>query len=418
MRLLLLCPHFRPDDHAATGEVISRIVDELASRGHRLHVVTSLPWYEHHRIEPGWEGKLIRHEDTEWGRITRVHPFPGDKTNLLARAMGFIGFTALALYAGVGTRQRPDAVYAMSPPITLGVAGWVVARLRRAPLVFNIQDVFPDVAVELGAITNRRLIGAARWFERFLYRRSDAVTVLSEDLADNVRTKLAGSPHHQAKVRVIPNFVDLDRFGPGPRQTPYRDQHHLGDRTVVMYSGNVGFSQSLDLMVGAARHHHDRDDLVFVINGDGAARTELVEQARGLDNLELIGRAPREGVPDVLRAADIHVVPLREGLARSSVPSKLYPILAVGRPVLASVDPGTEVARVVVDSDAGLAVPPDDLPAFLTALDQLLADPVVTAAMGERGHDAIVAWASPSAVAERYDNLFADLAGPSGPDAA
>ncbi|MCP5026779.1 MAG: glycosyltransferase family 4 protein [Actinomycetia bacterium] len=411
MHLLLLCPHFRPDDHAATGEVMSCIVDELAARGHTLHVVTSLPWYEHHRIEPGWQGKLVRHETVEWGQVTRVHPFPGDKTNLLARAAGFIGFTLLALYAGLRTRERPDAVYAMSPPITLGAAGWVVARVHRAPLIFNIQDVFPDVAVELGAITNPRIISAASWFERFLYRRSGAVTVLSEDLADNLRAKLAGSPTHQAKIRVIPNFVDLERFSTGPRHNAYRDEYGLGDRTVVMYSGNVGFSQSLDLLVEAARHHRERDDLVFVINGDGSARAELEEQARGLDNLKLIGRAPRDRVPEVLRAADIHVVPLRTGLARSSVPSKLYPILAVGRPVLASVDPGTEVARVVEDAHAGVAVPPDDLPAFLAALHDLLAYPARTAGMGRAGAVAIRAWASPAAIAERYEGLFAELAG-------
>ncbi len=390
---------------------MSRIVDELAARGHRVHVVTSLPWYEHHRIEPGWEGKLIRHETVPWGRITRVHPFPGDKTNLLARAAGFLGFTVLALYAGLRTSERPDAVYAMSPPITLGAAGWAVAKVRRAPLVFNIQDVFPDVAVELGAITNPRIIAAARWFERFLYRRSDAVTVLSDDLADNLRAKLAGSPSHQAKVRVIPNFVDLDRFSTGPRQNRYSDEHGLGDRTVVMYSGNVGFSQSLDLMVEAARHYRERGDLVFVINGDGSARAGLEEQARGLENLKLIGRAPRDRVPDVLRAADIHVVPLRTGLARSSVPSKLYPILAVGRPVLASVDTGTEVARLVEDARAGVAVPPDDLSAFIGGLDRLLLHPAETVRMGDAGAAAVRSWASPAAIAQRYEDLFVELAG-------
>ena len=145
----MLCPHFAPDV-APTGEVMTSIVTELAALGHRLHIVTSLPWYQHHALEPGWDGQLVRHETTAWGRITRVHPFPTDKRNIPARAVAFGGFTALATLEGVISSIDPDVVLAMSPPLTLGLAGWAVARARRLPFVFNIQDVFPDVAVELG----------------------------------------------------------------------------------------------------------------------------------------------------------------------------------------------------------------------------------------------------------------------------
>ncbi len=136
------------------GEVITSITRELVARGHRLHVITSLPWYRHHRIEDGWGGKMWREQQTEWGRITRVHPFPTDKRNIPARAIAFGGFTALTSIVASISWPRPDVVLAMSPPLTLGLAGWMAARLRGAPFVFNIQDVFPDVAVELGVITN------------------------------------------------------------------------------------------------------------------------------------------------------------------------------------------------------------------------------------------------------------------------
>src|SRR5919108_3520749 len=183
MNLLVLCPHFAPDV-APTGEVMTSIAGELVARGHRLHVVTSLPWYEHTRIEPGWEGKAVRREDTEWGRITRVNPFPTDKRNIPARALAFAGFTALAGLTAIDPRSgrkpgRPDAVLAMSPPLTLGAAGWLAARRWRVPFVFNIQDVFPDVAVELGAITNPAVIRAASWLERWTYRRAAAAAGLS-----------------------------------------------------------------------------------------------------------------------------------------------------------------------------------------------------------------------------------------------
>ncbi|MFN7150973.1 MAG: glycosyltransferase family 4 protein, partial [Microthrixaceae bacterium] len=252
MKLLILCPHYAPDV-APTGEVMTSIATALAERGHELHIVTALPWYREHRVDPGWGGRLWRTERTDWGRITRLHPFPTDKTNIPARAVAFAGFTGLATVAGLVARGRPDAVMVMSPPLPLGVAGWLAALSRRAPFVFNIQDVFPDVAVELGAITNPRVIAAASWLERFLYRRSAAVTVLSEDLRDNVAAKLGR--HRPERVHVIPNFVDTERIRPAPKENSYREQYDLSGRTVVMYAGNVGMSQSLDLVVDAARRH-------------------------------------------------------------------------------------------------------------------------------------------------------------------
>jgi colanic acid biosynthesis glycosyl transferase WcaI len=415
MRLLVLCPHYAPDT-APTGEVMTSIGTELVARSHELHVVTSLPWYQHHRIEPGWGGRVVRHEDTEWGRITRVHPFPTDKRNIPARAAGFAGFTLLSAAMGVAGRpsSRPDAVLAMSPPLTLGTAGWLAAQRWRVPFVFNIQDVFPDVAVELGAITNTRVITLASWLERWSYRRSDAVTVLSDDLRDNLVAKIQGTvPDAYDRIRVIPNFVDTDRIRPrDPEEGSYRREHGLTGKRVVMYAGNVGFSQSLELVLAAARtlaERADTADVVFVVNGGGSARPQLEEQAAGLDNVVFVDFQPKERLPEVLAAADIHVVPLKAGLARSSVPSKTYSILAAGRPVLASVDEGTEVARVVEQAGAGVAVPPDDPDAFTKALVTLLEDPDGAREMGRAGRAFVEAWASPAAIAERYEALFYEL---------
>ena len=416
MNIVVLCPHFAPD-MAPTGEVISAITLRLAARGHRLHVVTSLPWYRHHATEPGWDGQLVRHEDTNWGRITRVHPFPTDKTNIPARALAFGGFTLLSVIEGVLTSARPDVVLAMSPPITLGAAGWAVARARRAPFVFNIQDVFPDVAVDLGLLTNKRAIAAARRLEVTTYRHADAVTVLSDELAANVRAKLAGVvPAHRLteavdRVHVIPNFVDTSAISPQPAPggAGYRSQYGLGDRTVVMYAGNVGLSQSLDQMLHAARTMAHRTDVVFVINGGGSARQSLMASAAGLDNVVFVDMQPRHRLPEVLAAGDVHAVPLRTGLAASSVPSKLYSILAAGRPIVASVDPGTEVQRTVEAAGAGLAVPPDDPEAFTHAVGALVDDPIRRRAMGAAGRSFVEGWASPEAVALAYEQLFGRL---------
>ena len=414
MNIVVLCPHFAPDV-APTGEVMTSIADALVQLGHRLHIVTSLPWYQQHALEPGWDGQLVRHQPTSWGRVTRVHPFPTDKRNLPARAVAFGGFTALATFEGIVSGVAPDVVLAMSPPLTLGLAGWAVATTRRVPFVFNIQDVFPDVAVELGLLTGRRSIAAASWLERVSYRRADAVTVLSDDLADNVRAKITrglappAAASQAAKVRVIPNFIDTAWITPGPPENAYRAEHGLTGKRVVMYAGNVGLSQSLDLVLDAATALRHETDVAFVINGGGAARPDLERRARGLENLHFVDMQPKSRLPEVLAAGDVHVVPLKRGLAWSSVPSKLYSILAAGRPLVASVDPGTEVERTIERAGAGLSVPPDDPEAFTKALRRLLDDPEGAAAMGRSGRSFVESWASPAAVGAAYEALFTEL---------
>jgi len=403
LKLAVLCPHFAPDT-APTGEVITRIVTELAALGHELHVITALPWYREHRIESGWEGRWVRTEHTAWGTITRVNPFPGsDKRNLLRRAAGFAGFSALAGLASL-RGGRVDAVIAMSPPLTMGLTGWGTHLVRRGPLVFNIQDVFPDAAIETGAITNTKIIAVARWLERVSYHRSAAVTVLSDDLRDNVAAKVR--PKYRERVHVIPNFVDTQFIQPADRMTALRAELGIGSEPVVLYAGNVGFSQSLEMVVEAAARF---PQATFLINGDGAARTSLEERAAGLSNVRFSGYQPKERVPEVLATGDIHLVPLKKGLGRVSVPSKTYSILAAGRPVLAAIDPGTEVPRMIAASGGGVAVEPDLPPAFESALAGLLADLPASQAMGAAGREWVQSAASPQAVAQAYEHLVRSL---------
>ena len=404
LRLVVLCPHFSPD-LAPTGVVMTRIVTELAARGHELHVVTSLPWYRNHAIEPGWGGRLWRTEKTEWGSIIRVHPFPGkSKSNLLRRAIGFLAFSYAVGIRSVhadGFPFKVDGVLAMSPPLTLGLTGWFTKIIRRAPLVFNIQDVFPDAAIQTGAISNKNIIAAAKWLERVSYQRSDAVVLLSQDLRTNIANKIDAKHHH--RLHVIPNFVDTVAITPQHRMTAYRNELGIGDQLVVMYAGNVGFSQSLNLVVEAAAKF---PEIAFVINGDGAARKKLQEDCAQLANVHFGDYQPIERLSEVLATGDIHLVPLRTGLASVSVPSKSYSILAAGRPMLAAIDPNTEIPNMLQQSGAGVAVNPDNGPAFIEALGRLISNRDQLSEMGAKGRKWVETHASPASVAAQYEAIF------------
>jgi colanic acid biosynthesis glycosyl transferase WcaI len=412
LKLLVLCPHFEPDT-APTGVVMTRIVHELAELGHEIHVVTALPWYREHKVESEWVQTTWRTRTsvTAWGSVTRLNPFAGeDKKNLWRRALGFIGFSVISVVAGLNAgrasngKKRVDAVIAMSPPLTLGLSGWLIAKGRRAPLLFNIQDVFPDAAIETGAIKNKSVIAASRLLEKISYRAARVVTVLSDDLRENISAKLPAA--HSEKVVVIPNFVDTEAIQPLGRMTQYRHDLGIDDRPVVMYAGNVGFSQSLNLLIEAAREF---PEAAFVVNGSGAARTSLELEAKELKNVIFGDYQPSERLAEVLATADIHVVLLKKGLGRVSVPSKTYSIMASGRAVVAAIDPGTEVVRLIEGAQCGVAVPPDDPTALIEAVRSLLDDPSQIRQMGERAREFVEHVASPAAVAQRYVEVLHDL---------
>ena len=404
MNITIICPHFAPDV-APTGDVMTRLVQEFGRFGHRVHVVTTVPWYRRHSIEPEWRGRLIKREPPAWGRIPRNHPFAAaNRTNLLSRAAAFGAFSLMAMLVSVFTR-RSDLVLAMSPPLTLAPAGWIAAKRHRAPLVRNVQDVHPDAAVATRTLTDSRLLNILRRLELFSYARSDAVVVLSDDL----RKRLVPRVDNEEKLRVIPNFVDTESLYPTTRNNSYRRELGLTDETVVMYAGNVGFSQPLELIIEAARQFRDRDDVVFVINGDGSRRAHFETEAEQLPNVTFMEYQPRNRLNELLAAGDIHLVPLQPGMGSISVPSKIYSILAAGRPVLASVDPGTEIDLVVTRSGAGRSVPAGDTEAFIDALSALIDDPNGCAAAGLEARRFAEQWLSAEAVADSYNDLFSEL---------
>lgn len=404
-RFVVLCPHFAPDI-APTGRVMTQIVEQWAILGHEVHVVTSLPWYREHRVESSWTGRIVRRETTTWGSITRIHPFASkSKANLVARAAAFVLFSvvagACAFFAG--GRKRVDAVIAMSPPLTLGIVGWCVALARRSQLIFNVQDVFPDAAVHTGAVRNPVIIAVASWLERFTYRRSAAVVVLSNDLRRNVRAKLPDGCAD--RVHVIENFVDAHNIAPRDRMTSYRRELGIGDEVVVMYAGNVGFSQSLDVVIEAARR---LPTLTFLVNGSGSALASLKAQALDIPNVRFGDYQPEERLAEVLATGDIHVVPLRKGLASASVPSKTYSILAAGRCVVAMVDAGTEVDRIVRSSGAGESIAPGDIDALVAAIDALAGDSARRDTCAKAGRAFVERQPSARDVAESYVRLVSD----------
>ncbi|MBI3945011.1 MAG: glycosyltransferase family 4 protein [Armatimonadetes bacterium] len=406
MRILLLTLYFEPDI-TANAAILTRLAEELAALGHAVSVVTAFPHYAGNRIDPRYRGTLIeraRHGDI---RVTRTYVYvASDKGSLRARLLNYASFNLLSVVAGL-LSPAPDVVLAPSPPLTIGLTAWLLGSLKRVPFVYNVQDIYPDIAIRLGILTNPRAIRAFRRLEDFVYRRAAAVSVLSEGFRQNLLGK--GVP--PAKLRIIPNFVDPDLVRPQPKENPFARREGLADRFVALYAGNIGLSQGLETLLGACAHLRDLPDFLAVIVGNGAARPALEARAQemGLSNVRFLPFQPKEDLAMMYASADVSLVLLKRGIGAESVPSKAYAILASGRPILAAVDAGADTDRLIQDARCGVAVPPEDPAALARAIRALRADPAARAQMGRRGREHVVAHYSPGAIARQYEALLRDV---------
>jgi colanic acid biosynthesis glycosyl transferase WcaI len=405
VRVLVLSLHFFPDT-VSNAVVVTQMAEELAARGHRVTVISAMPYHQAHQIESGYRGKLWsvgRH-----GTIKVIRTWlmlRGGKRDVGKRFLAYASFnvtsTLAALFSG-----RYDVVISPSPPLTIGLSGWLLARLWGARFVYNVQDIYPDAAIKLGLLRGRKAISFFKWLEKFVYARADAVTVLSDDFRHNLRAK--GVP--DAKLEVIPNPVDTAFIRPTPSDNGFSREHALNGRFVALYAGNIGLAQHIETLIDAAACVQRPETLVLVV-GSGAgldsARAHAASVTRS--NVRFLPFQPRERIPEMYASANVGVVLLKAGMGDTSTPSKLFTIMAAGLPVVAAVDPGTEVWRLVQSIGCGVCVPPEDPTALARALDSLAVDLSNTRALGERGRAYVESHYTRHIVGEQYHTLIASL---------
>jgi len=296
----------------------------------------------------------------------------------------------------------------MTDPPIIGDLGVLVGKRVGAPVLVISQDVFPEIATELHRLQNPAVIGVLRGLVGAYLRRADRIVAIGETMRERLEAK--GAPPE--RLRVIPNWVDTRAITPQPRDNEWAQAHGLVGRFVVMHSGNVGHAQDLDSLVRAATFLRDRDDLEIIVAGFGARHAQMVALAERLDVEETVRFLPyqkRERLPFSLSSADLHVVGLARGLAGYVVPSRLYGILAAGRPVLAAAEDTSETARLVAEIGCGLVIPP--------ARPDLLARTIREAAdgafdldeMGRRGRAYVEEEADRVVAMERYRALVREM---------
>ena len=323
-----------------------------------------------------------------------------------ARATNYLTYFASAAVAGRQVKA-PDVVVSLTDPPIVGLAALRTARRTGARFVFLCEDIFPEVATLLEDFHNASVNRALDRINRHLLREADAVVALGDRMRVRLVEEKGADP---ARVHVIHNWADCEAIIPGPKDNAFSRAFGMADRFVLMHSGNVGFSQNLDVLIAAADRLRSKERLTILIVGEGARREALERETgrRGLTNVRFSGYQPKSLLHESFAAADAFLVSLKPGIEGYIVPSKLYGILAAGRPYVAATDPGCEAAAIARQHHCGLLArpgDPDDLAEKIAALHD---DPVATRLMGANARAAALRFDRRRAVTAYYE-LFTRL---------
>jgi glycosyltransferase involved in cell wall biosynthesis len=398
-RILVLNQYYWPGIEA-TAQLLAQLCEALA-RDYDVTVVTGQ-----------LRGHELPAEEVRHGvRIVRVRSTTYDRAQLHLRAANYgsyLGDTALTALRG----ERPDLVLCMTDPPIIGDVALVVARRFGVPLLVISQDVFPEIAERVKRLQQPILLGALRRLVALYLKRADRVVAIGETMKQRLEGK--GAPAE--RVAVIPNWVDTTELTPRPRRNPWSEGNGLDDAFVVMHSGNIGHAQDLDTLVRAATFLRDVQSLQILVIGFGARHGEVTRLAQRLEvtgAVRFLDYQPREVLPLSLASGDLHYVGLARGLSGFVVPSRLYGVLAAGRPVLVSADAESETARLVDEVGCGVVVPPARPELVARVIRDVVEGRLSLEGMGERGREWVEREADREVAFGRYRTVVADLVGAS-----
>ncbi len=382
MHILLLNEYYPPDT-SATAKMAALVAEALARR-HRVTVLAGRPSYDPTERHPYY---LLRREVRGNATIERVGSTAYPRFRMRRRVSNYLSYLTLAVPRALAIRA--DVVVAMTDPPIAGIAGALVARLTGRPFVYNIRDLYPDMALGGGIVRPSRWVNGWENLHRRALRRAARVVVLGEDMRERIISKGVDP----ARVVIVRDGVPVPERPP-PADHPVTQEIRCGFPFVVLHAGNLGFSGAWETLVRAARLLRN-DGVGFVFVGEGAVRAQMEASASDCPAVRFLPFRPAGEVPYVLAAGDVHIVTVRRGLEGVVVPSKLYPILAAGRPVLAVAPEESDVVRIVRRERCGVAADPDDPQGVAEAVRALQHDPSELENMGRRAQE----------VARNYDRV-------------
>jgi colanic acid biosynthesis glycosyl transferase WcaI len=380
VKILIYSANFSPEP-VGIGKYSGEMAHWLMAQGHEVRVIAAPPYYPNWKVQAGYRWPPYKRERLAGIAVWRAPLWVPKSPGGLSRVLHLLSF-AIGSFPSILCQVlwRPKVVITVAPALLCAPGGWLVARLSGARAWLHVQDFEIDVAFRLGLLKSKLLRFVAEGLERWLLRRFDYVSSISHRMVDRLVAKGVA----KERTRFFPNWVDISHVGPFCRGADYRRELGIAPETiVVLFSGTLSAKQGLMMIPEVAALLAHRSDILFVICGDGALKSELQARSGKLSNVRLLPLQPFERLGELLSMANIHLLPQNSDAADLVLPSKLSGMLASGRPVVATCAAGTELASVV--ALCGLTTTPENTEHLSTAIVKLADNPALMTELGQRG---------------------------------
>lgn len=400
MHILIVHQYFLGKDHAG-GTRWNQFAKYWAKAGHRITVLAGTVHYATGEKSPEYKGKFIVTEH-DGPNITVKRCLVSESYNksFVGRFWAYLSFAISSIWAGLFCVGKCNVIICTSPPLTVGLTGWILGRLKRIPMVFEVRDLWPESAIDTGVLSNKWLIKMAYWLERKSYKSARWINVLTPAFRDALISKKNVSAD---RISVIPNGADLDIFQPGKRDNSVRKRHDLRDKFVVTYVGAHGLANHLIQILEAARLLKADADIVFMLVGDGMQKPMLKQKATewGLDNIVFVDSVPKNTVGDYISASDVCTAVLKKvDTFKTVYPNKVFDYMTLAKPIIIGID---GIARKLVEeAGAGIFAEPENAQSLADAIMQLKADPEKRRVLGETGRRFVEGHFSREKLAHEY----------------
>lgn len=406
VRVVFLTHYFPPEVGAPQSRLFESAT-RLSSAGYTVTVVTGFPNYPMGVIPSVYSGRRFMEERMDGVRVLRTWVYAARNRGFARRILNHLSFAFSSLWA-IRKVGKVDVIFVESPPLLIGIAALAYSRIKRAPFVFNVSDIWPQSAVDLGALRNPIAIWLAERLEWRLYRRAARVSAVTPGILERLAAR--GVP--RSKLFLLTNGVDTKTYQPTPPDTAMAQQFGLDGHKVFLYAGTHGLAQGLDVVLEAAKLTTN-PAVLYVLAGEGAEKETLLRKAAGeaISNVRFLPNQPKSDMPALVNLAYASIIPLKRlDLFKSALPSKMFESMAAGRPIVAAL--WGEAADLVNAAECGLVVPPEDPRALRDAVEKLAADPQLAAKLGANGRRYVVEHFDRGKIAERFGDLLRQAAAP------
>jgi glycosyltransferase involved in cell wall biosynthesis len=357
MRILILTQYFPPEVGAPQNRLFE-LAAFLQKKGMDVTVLTAMPNYPQMRVYESYKGKVYAYEEMQGLKVHRSWIYVSESKGVVKRLINYFSFVLSSAIVGIFKLNKFDYVICESPPLFLGITALFLKKVKKAKLVFNVSDLWPESAEKMGIVTNRFLINVATKLEEYIYRHSDLIFGQTQGICNNIQQRFPDK-----KVHWFPNGADLSYFNPETDGSIWRKQNNFNETDfILLYAGILGYAQGLEVIIKAAQKLKEYMDIKFVLVGSGPERDKLrlLSKELNTDNVYFFDSVPKSQMPFILAASDASIIPLKKlDLFKGAIPSKIFESLAMKKPILLGVE-GEAKQLFIDEGKCGLAFTPED----------------------------------------------------------